>query len=111
MVLENNTRCDICKRIFADLRVYRSVNRVQNAFMLSFDETVNTARERSLPSPEVRRFIREQSWLYQSDIAAALGVDRATVSRWETGAKEPRGEMRERYARLLQQLQREVLSQ
>jgi len=78
--------------------------------IMSFDETIECARERALPPPEVRRFIREQSWLYQSDVAAALGVDQSMVSRWETGASEPRGAMRERYRRLLQQLQREVLA-
>ncbi len=44
----------------------------------------------------------------QSDLSQELGVDRATVARWELGTREPRGEMRERYAALLRALAAEA---
>lgn len=43
----------------------------------------------------------------QVRLAAELRVHRATLIRWENGDQEPRGDARERYARLLAEL-REV---
>jgi DNA-binding transcriptional regulator YiaG len=39
-----------------------------------------------------------------AEVAAALNVTEGTVSRWETGARQPRGPAAERYAALLRQL-------
>jgi DNA-binding transcriptional regulator YiaG len=64
----------------------------------------------SLPTPANRRLIRESAKLTQADLAAALGVDRVAVSRWERGESAPRGNSFERYATLLDRLRREVLS-
>jgi transcriptional regulator with XRE-family HTH domain len=37
---------------------------------------------------ELRRW-REGRGISQSDLARRLGVDRVTVARWETGARQP----------------------
>jgi DNA-binding XRE family transcriptional regulator len=77
---------------------------------LDIDQVICKARVRvSLPAPAVRRLIREQASLTQSDIAGPLGVDRASVSRWESGQQAPRGALREAYAQLLERLRRAVL--
>src|SRR5436309_1164977 len=48
------------------------------------------ARERRrLPDPETRRALRRRHGASQDEIAEAVGVDRATISRWETGARTP----------------------
>lgn len=63
---------------------------------------------RDLPSPTVRRLIREQAGLSQQDIAEALGATRAAVSRWESGQREPRGDLLVAYVTLLRRLKRHV---
>jgi transcriptional regulator with XRE-family HTH domain len=63
---------------------------------------------RELPSPKVCRMIREQAGLSQNDIADALGVSRVAVTRWENGARRPRGRLLRRYARLLEEIAKEV---
>ena len=66
-------------------------------------------RKRSLPSPEERRRIREVAGLTQADLAAVIGVDRAEISRWESGERSPRvGKNLERYLNALSRLSREV---
>jgi len=62
----------------------------------------------SLPRPAVRREIREAAGIPQSRIAEELGVHVLTVHRWEAGTREPRGELRLDYARLLRQLDETV---
>ncbi|MFE9773481.1 telomere-associated protein Tap [Streptomyces sp. NPDC005931] len=57
-----------------------------------------------LPSPAERRRLRQAHALTLDEVAAALGVRRATVGAWETGKTEPRPPEREAYARLLKQL-------
>jgi DNA-directed RNA polymerase specialized sigma24 family protein len=57
--------------------------------------------ETPLPSPEQRRRLREAQSLSQADVAAAMGVTRATVRSWENGRTTPRGSKRDAYARLL----------
>ena len=80
----------------------------------------NTRRSRGdydvpLPSAAERRRIRKQAGLTQQDVADILYVSRHTVSKWENPAvgyvgnerlpgREPVGEIRRNYARLLQQL-------
>ncbi|MGW1184126.1 helix-turn-helix domain-containing protein [Streptomyces drozdowiczii] len=54
-----------------------------------------------LPSPKERRRLREAKSLTEEQVAAAVGVTRATVRAWETGRTSPRGRKREAYARLL----------
>lgn len=52
---------------------------------------------------EVRR-IREDAGLSADVIARQLEVTPSTVTRWETGARMPRGANARRYARLLRRL-------
>jgi DNA-binding transcriptional regulator YiaG len=68
------------------------------------------AQRRKTLSPELRRFLRKQADLHQADIARTLGVAPATVSRWESGDRRPRGEVGEAYLDLLDRLAQEVLS-
>ncbi|MFE7960558.1 telomere-associated protein Tap [Streptomyces sp. NPDC057413] len=57
-----------------------------------------------LPPPVERRRLRQAHALTLDEVAAALGVRRATVGGWESGKAEPRPPEREAYARLLKQL-------
>ncbi|MBN0042548.1 helix-turn-helix domain-containing protein [Streptomyces actuosus] len=57
-----------------------------------------------LPSPAERKRLRQAHGLTLDEVAAALGVRRATVSAWEAGRTEPRPPEREAYARMLGQL-------
>lgn len=55
-------------------------------------------------APHKARSVRERAGLTQGRIATELGVWPHTVQRWEAGASQPRGGLRLRYARLLNQL-------
>ncbi|MFI8834894.1 telomere-associated protein Tap [Streptomyces afghaniensis] len=57
-----------------------------------------------LPRPAERRRLRQAHALTLDEVAAALGVRRATVGGWESGKAEPRPPEREAYARMLKQL-------
>jgi len=72
--------------------------------------TEQALKARRLPPPHLARAIRVEAGPTQRQVADALGVNRVTVARWESGQRRPRGEMRARYAELLDELQREVLS-
>ncbi|MEU6002861.1 helix-turn-helix domain-containing protein [Streptomyces sp. NPDC047197] len=56
--------------------------------------------EAELPTPVVRRELREQARLSKAQVARALGVNPSTVAAWEAG-RDPAGESRQRYAYLL----------
>ena len=60
--------------------------------------------KRRLPAPPVRRALRESAGLSQQALASYLEVERATVSRWEGGARTPRGATLERYVEVLDRL-------
>lgn len=60
---------------------------------------------RDLPGPALRRAIRQEAGLSQRDFGEALGIDRASVSRYESGQRRPRGELLTRYVELLRALQ------
>jgi transcriptional regulator with XRE-family HTH domain len=66
-----------------------------------------SATRRAAQSGQARR-IRIAAGLSLADLAAALGVSRAALSRWETGHRIPRGEAAQRYAGLLDALARQV---
>ncbi|MBO0918662.1 helix-turn-helix domain-containing protein [Streptomyces laculatispora] len=63
--------------------------------------TTGTADTHPLPPPKERRRLREAKSLSEEQVAAAVGVSRATVRAWETGRTRPRGRKREAYARLI----------
>ncbi|MFD3971348.1 helix-turn-helix domain-containing protein [Streptomyces cyaneofuscatus] len=52
-------------------------------------------------SPKERRRLREAKSLSEEQVAAAVGVTRATVRSWETGRTSPRGRKRALYAKLI----------
>ncbi|MGQ4452794.1 helix-turn-helix domain-containing protein [Streptomyces griseus] len=63
--------------------------------------TTDEAAAPSLPSPKERRRLREAKSLSEDQVAAAVGVTRATVCSWETGRTSPRGRKRALYAKLI----------
>jgi transcriptional regulator with XRE-family HTH domain len=77
--------------------------------MNAADILIRKARaRRSLPSPAVCRDLRLGAGITQAEIAEVLGVDRASVTRWESGTREPRGDVRLAYIDLLARLAREA---
>jgi DNA-binding transcriptional regulator YiaG len=69
-------------------------------------EAVEKARAiRDRPSPGMIRAVRQTAGLSQEDFAKANKVDRATISRWETGQRTPRGPYLARLLELLRNLQ------
>nr|WP_225836099.1 helix-turn-helix domain-containing protein [Streptomyces sp. NK08204] len=54
-----------------------------------------------LPPPKERRRLRESRSLTRAQVAAQLGVSRATVRAWEKGRDTPGGSAGEAYAQLL----------
>ena len=63
-------------------------------------------RRIALPPVPSRRVLRLAAGLSQTEVATAVGVDRATVSRWETGSREPAGSNRDAYAEALDEMAR-----
>jgi predicted transcriptional regulator len=61
-------------------------------------------RRGSLPPPPLRRLLREQAGLTQLEVAFVLGVGRPAVTRYESGARSPRGDVRLGYVDLLERL-------
>ena len=57
-----------------------------------------------LPSPETRARLRKSQGLTQSEVADAFKVKPVTVSSWENGRSEPRGDVRKLYAELLRRI-------
>lgn len=50
------------------------------------------------------RTMRERAGWSQGELAAAIDTTEASVSRWESGDRRPRGELGLAYARLLAEL-------
>jgi DNA-binding transcriptional regulator YiaG len=72
---------------------------------VNVDDLVATVRiRRRLPEPRIRRLVREAAGISQSELAETLGVSTATVCRWESGKRRPRGAALESYVRLLDEL-------
>lgn len=63
--------------------------------------TTDEAAAPPLPSPKERRRLRVAKALSEEQVAAAVGVTRATVRSWETGRTSPRGRRRALYAKLI----------
>jgi DNA-binding transcriptional regulator YiaG len=64
--------------------------------------------KRRFPPPAMARAIRMTAGVSQARIAEELNVDRATVTRWESGRRRPRGRLAVAYADLLAALQAEI---
>jgi DNA-binding XRE family transcriptional regulator len=60
---------------------------------------------RQLPAPEQLREIRQQAGLTQEELAAEVGCSRLAIVRYENGERRPKGELAERYGRVLRVLQ------
>jgi DNA-binding transcriptional regulator YiaG len=58
----------------------------------------------SLPCPATRMAIRQRAHVSRERMAAELECHAISVARWERGTRDPHGELRLRYARLLQLL-------
>jgi DNA-binding XRE family transcriptional regulator len=59
---------------------------------------------RRLPPPATRRAIRVAAGATQDDVAAVVRVHRETISRWESGRREPRRLHLVRYIEILENL-------
>jgi DNA-binding transcriptional regulator YiaG len=62
--------------------------------------------KRRMPSPETARMIRRAAHVSQARMAREIGVDRATLHRWEAGLARPRPTARAKWAALLDELQK-----
>ena len=58
----------------------------------------------SLPGPAARMAIRRRTHVSRERMTAELGCHVISVARWERGTRNPRGDLRIRYARLLRLL-------
>jgi transcriptional regulator with XRE-family HTH domain len=73
--------------------------------MEAIDTLLAEARRRqTLPPPPLRRLLRQRAGLTQDEVADALGIGRTAVTRWESGAREPRRAVRLAYIELLERL-------
>ncbi len=73
--------------------------------MALLDQLLKAERQRrALPPPAVRRAIRERAGLSQGDLARVLRLDRASISRYETGARTPQRSFVARYLAVLDRL-------
>ncbi|MCQ6555283.1 helix-turn-helix domain-containing protein [Streptomyces sp. C10-9-1] len=63
--------------------------------------TAHSASGSSLPPPKERRRLREAKSLTEAQLAAEMGVTKATIRSWETGRTTPRGRKRAAYAKAL----------
>jgi transcriptional regulator with XRE-family HTH domain len=79
--------------------------------MQALDEVLQRTRQRKrLPGPVERRLLRVQAGLTQRDIAECLGTTAAAVSRYESGDRDPRGGILDRYLTILHRLTNEKTS-
>lgn len=70
----------------------------------------SVAPEVPLPAPEVRRALREQARLAKAQVARALGVSPSTLTAWESD-RDPSGDVRAKYAYLLEGLSAKLAEQ
>jgi transcriptional regulator with XRE-family HTH domain len=67
-------------------------------------------RRKNLPEPVVRRLLRIQAGLTQRDMAKCLGTTAAAVSRYESGDREPRNAVLEKYVDVIERIMNEKRS-
>lgn len=65
------------------------------------------ARARRLASTGDAKRLRESSGLSVSEVAAAIGVSRTALWRWEAGQRAPRGAAASAWAAFLNELERQ----
>jgi transcriptional regulator with XRE-family HTH domain len=63
--------------------------------------TVTLSRLRRLAADGTARRVREAHLLSLTDVGNAVGVSKASVSKWERGLQVPRGDPARRYAKLI----------
>ena len=71
---------------------------------VTFDGLVESVRRARLPSPNVRRDIREVAGVSIREAAKAMGVAPMTLLRWERGTVQPTREHAVAYRGLLDAL-------
>lgn len=71
---------------------------------LAPDELAALSRMRVLVHTGAARHVRERAGISVAEMAAACGVNRLTVRRWESGENAPRGGPAVRYAAALDSL-------
>jgi transcriptional regulator with XRE-family HTH domain len=82
-----------------------------SAMSTTVDELIQRGPRRLAPPEAVLcARIRRQPGFIEDDIAEAMVVDRATISRWETGTQEPLARDSDRHAGVLYRLAREVIA-
>jgi transcriptional regulator with XRE-family HTH domain len=67
-------------------------------------ELLELSRVRSLAKLGTARSIRVAAGLTLGEVAGAVGVSEAAISRWESGERKPRGAAALKYAEVLQSL-------
>ena len=81
----------------------------RGAMATSLDDALAAARlRRRLPDPALRRLIRQRAGVSQDAVAEALGIDRASVSRYESGRRTPCAAVLRRYLDVLDRLVEEA---
>lgn len=78
--------------------------------MQPIDTALALARARAWAESGEARRRREAANLSLAEIAGAVGVAEATVSRWERGRSSPHGPAAARYGELLARLASELLT-
>src|SRR4051794_6342088 len=76
--------------------------------LAALEERVQTRNE--LPSPAVRRSLREAAGESLDNVAAVVGVTRQAVALWEAGERTPSGDNLERYVQVLRVFRRALNS-
>jgi DNA-binding transcriptional regulator YiaG len=69
------------------------------------DDLLHRSRVRRAFRPAVARAIRREAQVSLAEVADAIEVTEGAVSRWETGARRPRGAVADRYTALLRRLE------
>lgn len=77
---------------------------------MTVESLIERHRTVPLPPPAERRRRREAFGISLVALGGEVGVTAAAMSRYETGKREPRGEVRERYAEVLASLARHEVS-
>ena len=67
-------------------------------------DVLDLARAQSLIASGSGRAVRQAARLSLAEMGRAVGVDKSTIYRWETGERHPRGELAVAYADLLRRL-------